>query len=266
MIRVIIVGAAGRMGRHLVTAVLESGDMKLAGALEHQACPLVGKDAGTVAGHEPCGIEIVSDIGGLGDADAAIDFSTGPVADNAEYLAGRGCSIVIGTTALKDADRKRLESLAAKGARIVQSSNMSVGVNLLLGLCAQTAKILGDDYDVEIVEMHHRKKKDSPSGTALSLAESVASAKQVRLKDKAVHGRSGITGERPLGEIGIHAVRGGDVVGDHTVIFAAEGERLELVHKASSRNTFAKGAVRAVRFLQGARPGLYSMKDVLGLN
>ncbi|HCE42913.1 MAG TPA: 4-hydroxy-tetrahydrodipicolinate reductase [Lentisphaeria bacterium] len=265
--KVVVVGAAGRMGRLLVSRILTSNDMKLAGATEFSGSPFVGKDAGMIAGLDACGIEIGTDIKPLlRNADAVIDFSTGPVVENAKLATDAGACMVIGTTALTDADKKTLSDLTGKkGGRIVMASNMSVGVNLLFDLCAKVAKILGDDYDVEIVEMHHNKKKDAPSGTAVSLAEAIAKARDLSYEKNAVHGRKGIIGERKKSEIGIHAVRGGDVVGDHTVIFATEGERIELVHKASSRDTFAKGALKAVRFLSKARPGIYNMQDVLGL-
>jgi 4-hydroxy-tetrahydrodipicolinate reductase len=266
MIKVIIAGAAGRMGRRLVSCVLGSKDMKLVGATEFAGSPFIGKDAGMIAGLELCGVEISADIRPLvKNADAVIDFSTGPVVENAKLAAEAGAMMVIGTTALSDTDKKTLANLAEKGGRMVMASNMSVGVNLLFDLCAKVAKILGDDYDVEIIEMHHNKKKDAPSGTAVSLAEAVAKGRNLSYERNSVHGRKGIVGERKKSEIGIHAVRGGDVVGDHTVIFATEGERIELVHKASSRDTFAKGALKAVRFLSKSKPGLYNMQDVLGL-
>ncbi|MCX6983800.1 MAG: 4-hydroxy-tetrahydrodipicolinate reductase [Lentisphaerae bacterium] len=266
MIKVIVSGAAGRMGRRLVSCVLNSKDMKLVGATEFAGCPFIGKDAGMLAGLDSCGIEISSNIKPLlKNADAVIDFSTGPVVENAKLATSAGAVMVIGTTALSADDKKILANLAEKGGRIVLASNMSIGVNLLFDLCVKVAKVLGDDYDVEILEMHHNKKKDSPSGTAVSLAEAIAKAKGLSYEKNAVHGRKGIVGERTKTEIGIHAIRGGDVVGDHTVIFATEGERIELVHKASSRDTFAKGALKAVRFLSKAKPGLYNMQDVLGL-
>lgn len=266
MIKVIITGAAGRMGRRLVHCAINSGDVKVTGATEHPSSPFIGKDAGMVAGLEPCGVKITTDIKPLlKGADVVIDFSTGPVIENAKLATEAGCPIVIGTTALSKTDKKELANLAKKGGRIVQSSNMSVGVNLLFDLCAKAAKVLNENYDVEIIEMHHNKKKDAPSGTAVTLAEKISEALSLSYPGNAVFGRKGITGERTKKEIGIHAVRGGDVVGDHTVIFATEGERIELTHKASSRDTFAKGALRAARFLQNSQSGLYSMQDVLKL-
>ncbi|OGV56529.1 MAG: 4-hydroxy-tetrahydrodipicolinate reductase [Lentisphaerae bacterium GWF2_52_8] len=266
MTRVVVIGAAGRMGRHLVAGIAKSQDLKLVGATEMAGSPFLGHDAGTVAGVEYCGVAISSELAPLlAGADALIDFSTGPVIENASKAVSLNCAVVIGTTALGDKGRDALEALAQKGGRIVFASNMSVGVNLLFHISAEVARVLGEDYDIEIVEMHHNQKKDSPSGTAVSLAESVAAARGLSYKDAVRHGREGIVGARTKNEIGMHAVRGGDVVGDHTVIFATGGERVELTHKASSRDTFAKGALRAVRFLKSAAPGLYNMQDVLGL-
>ncbi|MCF7853925.1 MAG: 4-hydroxy-tetrahydrodipicolinate reductase, partial [Candidatus Pacebacteria bacterium] len=176
-----------------------------------------------------------------------------------------GCCVVIGTTGLAADDRKALETLADSGGRIVFAPNMSVGVNLLFHLCGEVGRTLGEDYDVEVVEMHHNRKKDAPSGTAARLGEILAQATGRDYEKDVRHGRQGMTGARERREIGMHAVRGGDVVGEHTVIFATDGERVELGHKASSRQTFAKGAVRAVKFLMDVSPGLYDMQDVLGL-
>ncbi len=266
MIKTIIIGAAGRMGRHLITNILESRDLELAGAIEWSGCPLMGQDAGIVAGCREAGVKITSDLAALvGSADAVIDFSTGDVVADAEVAVNAGCAIVIGTTALDDAGKAKLKALADRGGRIVFASNMSVGVNLLFSLAGKIAKTLGEDYDIEIVEMHHNQKKDAPSGTAVTLAERICEAKGLSYKEDVVHGREGIVGARTKKEIGMHAVRGGDVVGDHTVIYATGGERVEITHKASSRDTFAKGALRAVRFLHGVQPGLYDMQDVLGL-
>ncbi|MCK5845721.1 MAG: 4-hydroxy-tetrahydrodipicolinate reductase, partial [Victivallales bacterium] len=201
----------------------------------------------------------------LSNADAVIDFSTGDVVENAKAAVAKGVSVVIGTTALTDERRAELGKLAESGGRIVLAPNMSVGVNVLFHLVEKTAELLGEGYDIEIVEMHHNQKKDAPSGTAVRLGECVAKGRDLSYRDNAVHGREGLVGARTPSEIGMHAVRGGDVVGDHTVVFAAQGERVELVHKASSRDTFAMGALKAVSFLQNAEPGLYDMSDVLGL-
>ena len=266
MFKIIIIGAAGRMGRRLISCIHSAEDMELAGALEYPACPLIGKDAGLVAGVSPIGIAISSELEPvLANADAIIDFSTGDVVDNAKLATTAGVMDIIGTTALTDSDKNELAKLADSGGRIVFAPNMSVGVNLLFHLSEKVAKILGDDYDIEIVEMHHNKKKDAPSGTAVRLGECAAAGRNLSYSENALHGREGVVGERKPSEIGMHAVRGGDVVGDHTVIFAAEGERVELTHKASSRDTFAMGALKAVRFLDSQDAGLYDMQDVLGL-
>jgi 4-hydroxy-tetrahydrodipicolinate reductase len=199
------------------------------------------------------------------DTDAVIDFSTGGVIENTRAACEKGCSVVIGTTALGAEGKAELQKIADDGGRIVFASNMSVGVNLLFHLCKEVASILDEDYDIEIVEMHHNQKKDSPSGTAVTLAEVACEARGLSYEEDVKHGREGMVGARTKKEIGMHAVRGGDVVGDHTVIFATGGERIELTHKASSRDTFAKGALKGVRFLDSAKPGLYNMQDVLKL-
>ncbi len=266
MIRTVIIGAAGRMGRRLVANVMESSALTLAGAVEYSGCPLLGSDAGTVAGCAAAGIPITADLdAALADADAVINFATGSIADSARIAARHNCAFVVGTTALSPEDKSLLKELAANGARIVSAYNMSVGVNLLFKLVREAAQTLGTDYDVEIIEMHHNLKKDAPSGTAVRLAEEVCAVRGWDYDTDVRHGREGLVGERTRHEIGMHSLRGGDVVGDHTVVFAINGERVELTHKASSRDTFAKGALRAVEFLAAAKPGLYDMQDVLGL-
>ncbi|MFA7230329.1 MAG: 4-hydroxy-tetrahydrodipicolinate reductase [Victivallaceae bacterium] len=266
MIRVIVVGAAGRMGRRLVANIVEADDLTLTGAIEAAGIPFVGQDAGAVAGVGECGVKITDDLNAaVKNADAIIDFSTGGTISNATAAVDAGCAVVIGTTALGDAEKAELKALAGRGGRIVFAPNMSVGVNLLFHLCREVTKVLGEDYDIEIVEMHHNQKKDSPSGTAVRLAEVICAARELSYTENVVHGREGMVGARTKSEIGMHAVRGGDVVGDHTVIFATGGERVELTHKASSRDTFAKGALRAVRFLASSPAGLYDMQDVLKL-
>ncbi len=266
MLKVIVIGAAGRMGRRLVANIAAADDLELVGAVEAPQSPLLGQDAGVTAGIAANGVKISSDLKDIvNQADAVIDFSIGDVVANAEIAVAAGCSMVIGTTALSESDKASLEALAEDGGRIVQAPNMSVGVNLLFHLCSQVTEILGNEYDIEIIEMHHNLKKDAPSGTAVRLAEVIADARNLSYQNDVMHGRVGIVGERQPNEIGMHAVRGGDVVGDHTVIFATGGERIELTHKASSRDTFAKGALRAARFLATATAGLYDMQDVLGL-
>ncbi len=266
MIRVTVCGAAGRMGRRLVANILESGDLKLAGAVERAASPFIHKDAGQLAGLEPCGVHITDALeAAAAKSDAVIIFATEDVVKLAAQALRAGCSAVIGTTALTAQEKEDLAELAASGGRIVFAANMSVGVNVLFQLVREATRLLGEEYDIEIVEMHHNLKKDAPSGTAVRLAEIACSEREVSYGDAVKNGREGMVGARPRGEIGVHALRGGDVVGDHTVIFATGGERVELTHKASSRDTFVLGALRAVRFLATATPGLYDMQDVLRL-
>lgn len=264
-IRVCVIGAAGRMGRRLVSLIQESDDLVLSGAIEIAGNPLIGADAGAVAGIGNAGVAISSDLdAALKNSDSVINFSTAGVVDATAKAAAAGCSAIIGTTALPEADRQAIAEFA-KQIPIVFAPNMSVGVNLLFHLSGIVAKLLAD-YDVEIVEMHHNQKKDAPSGTAERLGEVVAAAREQVYNEVVRHGREGVVGARTASEIGMHALRGGDVVGDHTVVFATGGERVELTHKASSRDTFAKGALRAVRFLRDAAPGkVYDMQDVLGL-
>jgi 4-hydroxy-tetrahydrodipicolinate reductase len=265
MLKIIVIGAAGRMGRHLVSCITKANDMTLSGAIEYSESPFLNQDAGTVAGISPVEIKITSNLTEIIDnADAIIDFSTGNVIGNAELAAEKNVAAVIGTTALSDEKIQKLKNMTKNGAKIVLAPNMSVGVNLLFHLTQKVAQLL-NDYDIEIVEMHHRRKKDAPSGTAVRLGECAAAGRNLSYSDNVVHGRSGIVGERTDNEIGMHAVRGGDVVGDHTVIFATDGERVELTHKASNRNTFAMGALKAVRFLMNSNSGFYDMQDVLGL-
>lgn len=268
MIRTVVIGSAGRMGRMLVSQVMEDSELQLVGALEVQGSPFIGQDAGAIAGKGLANVTITDDVDvALKDADALIDF-TAPAATVAlaKKAAAKGVSMVIGTTGMNAGDKAVLKDLAAHGAKIVFAPNMSVGVNLLFALCAKVAPLLGEDYDIEVVEMHHNKKKDAPSGTAVRLGEILAEAVGLDYEKDTRHGRVGMVGARTKREIGMHSLRGGDVVGDHTVIFAAEGERVELTHKASSRECFAKGAVRGVKFLADAKPGMYDMQDVLGLS
>jgi 4-hydroxy-tetrahydrodipicolinate reductase len=250
----------------LVQHIAAAPDMQLAGATEVPGSPFLGQDAGQVAGLAPLGVPIVDDLAQALDTDAVIDF-TAPANTLvcAPKAVAAGAAVVIGTTGMTDADKAEIGKLAVQGGRIVLAPNMSVGVNLLFSLCAKVAPLLGDDYDIEVVEMHHNRKKDAPSGTAVRLGEILATSTGRSYAEDTVHGRVGDVGARTKREIGMHALRGGDVVGDHTVIFATDGERVELTHKASSRETFAKGAIRAVRFLATAQPGVYDMQDVLGL-
>jgi 4-hydroxy-tetrahydrodipicolinate reductase len=266
MADVVVAGAAGRMGSRLVALLHQDSDLRLVAALEAPGHPAVSRDAGEVAGVGRLGVPIGDDPEiVLGRNRILIEFSI-PAATLAHLglLARLGGGAVIGTTGLTPDDRQEVERLARQ-VPIVLSPNMSVAVNVAFKILADMARMLGDDYDVEITEIHHRFKKDAPSGTALRMAEVVAQALGRDLGKTAVYGRHGVPGERTPSEIGIMSLRSGDVVGEHTVSFGALGERLELTHRAHNRDNYARGALRAVRFVAGARPGLYSMHDVLGL-
>lgn len=261
-----IVGCAGRMGRMLLGEVLSQDGLSLSGGTESPGHANLGDDLGVLAGVQNAGVAATDDAAALFAAsDVVIDFTVPATTQTHAALAAEHASaLVIGTTGLSAEDQTAVEA-AAKKVAVVQAANMSVGVNVLLGLAEQTAGLLGDDYDIEIVEMHHRHKIDAPSGTALALGKAVADGRKVDLEKNSVRVRDGHTGARETGTIGFATLRGGDVAGDHTVVFAGDGERIELTHKASSRSVFAKGAVRAARWTNGQAPGLYSMRDVLGL-
>jgi len=262
MIRIGVNGAAGRMGRRIIALVTEQDDLALACALECSGHPDLGKDAGAVAGIEPLGVNIAE--GMAGRPEVLIDFTTPQsTLQRAREGAQEGVALVIGTTGVSGEQKQEIEQQIASRVPVLTAPNMSIGMNLMFGLAGQVARALGEDYDVEIVEMHHRRKKDAPSGTALRLAERVCEGMSWKPEEVIIHGREGMTGERPARQLAVHAVRGGDATGDHTVIFAGEGERIELVHRASSRDVFARGAIRAARFLAGKPPGLYAMGDVL---
>jgi 4-hydroxy-tetrahydrodipicolinate reductase len=265
-LRVAINGAAGRMGRELVRAVAADERCVLGAAFGRAASEAVGADAGELAGLEPLGVEISADKAAAADNfDLLIDF-TGPepTREALAFCREQGKPLVIGTTGLSDDDKEKV-SAAAQVIPVVLAPNMSVGVNLTLKLLETAASVLGDSADIEIVEAHHRHKVDAPSGTALAMGEAVAAPLGRSLEKNAVYARQGHTGERQRSTIGFSAIRGGDIVGEHTVLFAAEGERVEITHKASDRGIFARGAVRASVWLAGRRPGLYAMADVLGL-
>jgi 4-hydroxy-tetrahydrodipicolinate reductase len=254
------------MGQALVRCTRQAKELQLAAAIEIPACPLIGKDAGIVAGAGEAGLAITSDLAaGVKAADAVIDFSFHEAVPltMAQAVAHRK-AVVIGTTGLNPEERAAVERGAAT-VPIVWAPNMSLGVNLLFSLVEQAAKALGVEYDVEITEAHHRYKKDAPSGTALRLGEKVAEGRGQVFRDVAIFGREGLGGERPRGQIGIHALRAADIIGDHTVLFATEGERVEIAHRATTRDAFAKGALRAAQWAVGQKPGLYDMQDVLGL-
>ena len=262
-IGVAVLGAAGRMGRMLVAEALRTPGLVLSAAVEAAGHPMLGMDAGEVAGCGRAGIAISPPDEAPG-ADVYVDFTFhAAVPDNLARAAGHGArGYVLATTGLSDEEEGAVGA-AARTMPVVRSANMSLGVNLLLGLVRQAAAQLDDSYDIEIVEMHHRHKKDAPSGTALAIAHEAAAGRNLPESTRFRSGREGITGERPAGEIAIHALRGGEVVGDHIAIFAGEHERIELAHRAQSRAAFAKGAMRAALWLPGRAPGVYSMQDVL---
>lgn len=265
--RIGIVGCAGRMGRMLVQEVAAAEGVSLAGGVDRPGSDAAGRDLGTLVGIEAAGVTVGTDTRALFAAsDVVIDFTIPAATVAHAALAGEtGTALVVGTTGLSAADRHQIEAAAAH-APIVLAANMSLGVTLLSALVEQVARSLDDDFDIEIVEMHHRNKVDAPSGTALALGQAAARGRGVDLDTVAQRARDGITGARRRGDIGFAVLRGGDVVGDHTVVFAALGERVELTHKASNRQVFARGAVRAARWVAGRPAGLYSIRDVLGLD
>lgn len=261
-----VVGAAGRMGGALVRMVHETPGCVVAGGLERAGADALGKDIGEIAGIGHLGLEISDNaLEMFVGIDAVLDFTVPDASVEFSAIAAQARIVhVIGTTGFTQAHDEKIEA-AARHARIIKSGNMSVGVNILAALVKQVAGILGDDFDIEVLEMHHRHKVDAPSGTALLLGEAAADGRNVDLEEKSVRSRDGITGARKAGDIGFATLRGGSVVGEHTVIFASEGERIELAHKASDRSLFARGAVRAALWGFDKSPGLYSMNDVLGI-
>ena len=264
--RLVVVGAAGRMGRTIVRLISETDSLMLCGALEHEGSSALGQDAGALAGCAAAGVAVTHDALQLVvEADGIIDFSTPASSVELAGLAAQARIVhVIGTTGFVAEDRAKLEA-ASRHATIVRSGNMSLGVNLVAALAKKAAAALGEGFDIEIVEMHHRMKVDAPSGTALLLGEAAAAGRGVALDEAAVRGRDGIIGARAAGSIGFASLRGGTVVGDHSVVFAGEGERIELTHKAEDRAIFARGALKAALWARGRKPGLFSMADVLGL-
>ena len=265
-LRILVTGAAGRMGRTLIRAIAETKGLALAGAVERVGVTEFGEDAGRLAGGKALGVQVVGEAAALvTKADAIVDFSTPAASVGFATLAAENhIAHVIGTTGFSPADEQKLAACARHTA-ILKSGNMSLGVNLLAALVRKVAAALDPDFDIEIVEMHHRHKIDAPSGTALMLGEAAAEGRGVVLKDVSARGRDGHTGARRRGDIGFASLRGGSVVGDHTVVFAADGERIELTHKAGDRGLFARGGVKAALWGRGKPPGLYSMADVLGL-
>lgn len=265
-LNIAIAGAGGRMGRMLVEAVLNADDLRLSGALGIAGSDGLGQDAAAFLG-KASGAIVTADLAeGLQGADVLIDFTRPEgTLQHAEYCAAHGIKLVIGTTGFDDAGKAALKAAAEKTA-IVFAPNMSVGVNVTLKLLELAAKSLSTGYDIEIIEAHHRHKVDAPSGTALKMGEVIADALGRDLKECAVYGREGVTGERDPSTIGFATIRGGDIIGDHTVLFAGTGERIEISHKSSSRAGYAQGSLRASRFLADKQTGLFDMYDVLGLN
>ena len=265
LLRVAVAGASGRMGRMLIEAIRASGDCVLAGAIDVPGSPGLGQDAAAFLGHTS-GVRITDDLqAGLQGADVLIDFTRpeGTLA-HLQACSALGVKVVVGTTGFSDAQKADIAALARKTA-VVLAPNMSVGVNVTLKLLEVAAKALSTGYDIEIIEAHHRHKVDAPSGTALKMGEVIAGALGRDLNECAVYAREGVTGERDPSSIGFATIRGGDIVGDHTVLFAGTGERIEITHRSSSRATYAQGSLRAVRFLGGHATGMFDMFDVLGL-
>jgi 4-hydroxy-tetrahydrodipicolinate reductase len=266
MIRAIVTGAAGRMGGRVLALAKEAEDFQIVGATERPGHPAIGRDAGEVAGLGALGVKVSESLSKIiRGGDVVIDF-TAPEASMGHLRAASeaGVAIVVGTTGLSRENLEEARRLAAYMPCVI-SPNMSVGVNVLFRVLKEVARSLGDDYDVEVVEAHHHFKKDAPSGTALKMAQVIAEALGRDLERVGIYGRKGMVGERPKQEIGIHTVRAGDIVGEHTILFGGMGERIEITHRAHSRDNFARGALRAARFAVQASKGLYDMADVLGL-
>jgi 4-hydroxy-tetrahydrodipicolinate reductase len=266
VINAVVAGAAGRMGKRLVALLAESESFEVVGAVERADHPDLGRDAGEVAGIRRLGVPVGDAIDkALDRGQVLLDF-TAPAAALQDLAAASraGVAAVVGTTGLTDADLARVKTLAAR-IPCVHSPNFSVGVNVLYGVLAQVARTLGDAYDIEVIEAHHHLKKDAPSGTAERMAQVLAAALGRDLRQVGVYGRRGLVGERRPAEIGVHAIRAGDIVGEHTILFGGLGERIEITHRAQSRDNFAWGAIRAAGWVTGKSPGLYSMTDVLGL-
>ncbi|MGD0671284.1 MAG: 4-hydroxy-tetrahydrodipicolinate reductase [Candidatus Binatus sp.] len=265
MANLIVAGAAGRMGRLLIALASRDPAHKIAGAIEARGNRAIGSDAGELAGVGALGVKITDDYASLVRPDTVtLDFTTAAASmEHLEAASKAGAAIVIGSTGFTPEMEKRARELAGK-TRTVIAPNMSIGVNVLAKIVAEVAAIL-PDFDAEIIEIHHRTKIDAPSGTALSLGKAIASARGVDFATNAVFGREGNTGVRPAGKIAVLAIRAGDAIGDHTVIFGGDGERLELIHRAQSRDSLARGAIRAAGWLIDRKPGLYTMRDVLGI-
>ncbi len=266
MIRGVVCGAAGRMGGRIIALMKEAGDFELAGAVERPDHPSLGRDAGEVAGIGKAGVPIAADLAQVAKGgQVGFDFTAPEAAiANMAKAAETGLAMVVGTTGMKPEALSRARELARRIPLLI-APNMSVGVNVMYTLLAQAAAKLGHDYDVEIFEIHHRFKADAPSGTAVKMAQVISGALGRNLDEVGVYGRKGLVGERRPTEIGVHALRGGDIAGEHTAVFAGMGERIEITHRAHSRDNFGRGALRAARWIVGKPPGLYDMGDVLGL-
>jgi 4-hydroxy-tetrahydrodipicolinate reductase len=266
MIKIAITGAAGKMGRTLIQTIAETDGVELAAAIEQPGLPVIGKDAGELAAVGHLGVAITDDLVAACDLfDVLVDFTIAPATvQNIETCAASGRKMIIGTTGLDDSEKNRLSELSESMA-VVMATNFSVGVNATFKLLEVAAEIFGNTVDVEIIEAHHKHKVDAPSGTALTMGEVIADTLDRDLSEVRVAGRDGITGARSRQEIGFHSVRAGDIVGEHTVVFAGSGERLEITHKAHSRVNFAEGAIRAAIWVAGQSQGLFDMRDVLGL-
>lgn len=259
-----MIGACGRMGRQIVAEIMADPKIELSGAVDHAESPFLGQDIGILAGGSPQNVLITDDMDAVVVAsDVVIDFSSlEALKANLDTVVKHGRAIVIGTTGLSDADKDLLDAASQK-VPCLWSPNMSVGVNLLFKIVGEVAQMLGNDYDLEIIEKHHNQKKDAPSGTAVALAEVIATATDRSYKDDVVHGREGLTSARSKHEIGMHAVRGGGIVGEHTVIYAGEADSIEITHKAQDRRAFALGAVRGAKFVAHQVAGRYSLLDIL---
>lgn len=261
--KLIVKGAAGRMGKRIISLAIADQQLQIVGAVEYPNHPDCGTDAGTLAGCSPINVEISSDL--PSDADVMIDFSLPDATDKTiEHCLANNIALVIGTTGLSDTQLQSIHT-ASKKIPVIQATNMSVGMNILFELVGKVAQMAGDNYDIEIVEAHHRFKKDSPSGSALTLAENIAKQTNRDFPGCLTHGRHGTDALRQKGKIGMHAIRGGDITGDHSVIYSTLGETITISHNAHNRDNFAAGAIRAAKWLPGKSPAQYSMKDVLGL-
>lgn len=265
-VRIAVTGAAGRMGRELLRVIASTTGCKVAGGTERPGSPEIGTDLGTLAGLRPLGVSLTDDPLDLAaKCDAVIDFTTPAATVEMAGLAANARIVhIIGTTGLSESDEAAIKA-AARHATVIKAGNMSLGVNLLTSITRRIAEALDADFDIEIIEMHHRQKVDAPSGTALMLGRAAAEGRGIDLKSASVRTRDGHTGPRRRGDIGFATLRGGTVVGDHTVVFAGDGERIEITHRAADRSIFARGAVKAALWGQGKGPGLFSMSDVLGL-